>query len=1130
MSGGFRFVTWCKSIRGVGAILVVLTSGLFLGYYAWLVFAAPGSPTYRLDFGNARWIGSYEKGPNAYFRKKIFISDPIVQAWLQVAASDNFRVYVNNVAINNPDPTLASPGFTGSSVSANPTVLLDISRYLTIGTNVIAINVLRDTYPGTAKLIVRGDIRMNSAHQEIVSDGSWKAASTLGLVQNLLYWTDPLQDDNLWPNAEPLATQADHRNLNQPVVVPPQLFQAPLQGLWIADSQSKGKQINFTRHFDLVSGAKESWLQVAANGSYSVILNGHWLEDYVPVTSLGPYNPAPISLQFVWLQPWLRLKDNELTVRVQSLDTAPLLIGQISLLSGSNEVLQAIGTDEKWTASDVRSRVAPGPLRHVLAMKDIAYSGGRWGVPPQLPLAAPLSTTENTSRTSSGILILSLVVVGGCGLWLLSAWLLAIRQDYRFGDALCFDAVLHTPILLLVPLLLLLRYDVRLRPETPMQPEFFFGLAALIVVLRLFAWFLPVPHKIGKPKQRFQLSQWLTKHWFGVGLGLIVVFAFYQRVIGINAFPLHHDDIFIQNCARGIFQKGYPGLNYGGVPLRLVTYELVPYPIALSTILFGWSDWAVRIPPLVFGTLTALVVGRIGRRLFDRRVGLLAAFLYSCNPWNVYWALHCFHPQQAQFFALLCMWDFYSAIQQPGEINKKYFYRCCLFFCLTYLSWEGTGFLLPAFAIALVTLHPGRWGWLRQFHLWVGLFVVGSIVVMQFASRYMAMPPYISLGYSLADLGSPTLYFLDPQCEPLFYLTWVFLVGPNFLLTLCLLPGLLFVRKSPPLRYCMVMFGGLLLSFSVFLSAYSVRYCYFYQDLLFLMVSANLFMIWDRAALLTRRWEWGFGKMVLAGTALAALALVCISNTNAGLMLHRIGGDKVSQIGLSYWLRWEDTASAARYIAANRRPGDVVVARLTQAMERYGGRLPEYALDDLLEPRVVYDNTRETPYYENRQTNIPVLDDYDQVMRLFREGHRIWYISPTELYTPGTVLKNGPQLLTAASREVYGAYNSYVYLWEGLIPDPDKVMTNLAVQPNPPVTADYVSLPRTGMDPVNSSFAELPFRFPLTPEVEIEPETTSYTPPKPPAPDAMLIPTTGSLLPALRPTPTPFLAPPLLNQ
>jgi hypothetical protein len=1131
----FRWLKWCNSVRGISAIFVVLTSALLLGYYGWLTLIAPPIPTYNVDFGKAQWIGPSDDGPNGYFRKKIFVSNPVVQAWIEVAGSDNFRLYVNNSAISNPDPAQSSPGFTGTSVSANPTAIIDISRYLYIGTNVIAIHVLRDTYPGGAKAIVRGEIRFMSGRREILSDGTWKAVSTLGLVQNLLPWTDALQDDYLWPDAKTLGDQYTGPALYQPAVVPPELFQEPLHGLWLTDSRSSGKQVNFTKRFDLIPGGTQTWLQIAASCSYTVMLNGHWLEDHVPMSPVGLYSPVPPSIQFVWLQPWLRLHDNELVIRAQAIDSAPLVIGQISFLSDRRQVLGSIGTDQSWTASDVKSQVIPGQVRQAQTIKAIQYTGDRWGEPPRVALVAPLSMTETTYQNIRGTLMLVGVAVAVLGFWLFSGWMLAMRKDYRLGDALCFDALLHVPVLLAVPILLLLRFDVRLHPEAPMRPEFFFLLLALIVVLRLVAWLLPLPRRKRQTTpaalvKGFSLAQMWSKHWFGIALGIIVIFAFYQRVIGINAFPLHHDDIFIQNCARGIYQKGYPGLNYGGVPLRLTTYELIPYPIALCTLLLGWSDWVVRIPALVFGTLTTLVLGRFGRSLFGPRVGLLAAFLYSCNPWEVYWSLHCFHPQQEQFFTLLCAWAFYSAIREPNQIDKKHFYRCCVLFILAYLSWEGAGFDLPALALALLVLHPGRWGWLRQFHLWVGLFVIGAVIVMQFASRYMGLPPYIGLGYSLADLGSPTPYFLDPQCQPLFYLQWVYLVGPHFILTILFALGVLFVRKNRPLRFIMVVFGTLLLSFSVFLPAYSTRYCYFFQEFVLLGASAVLFMIFDRIAALIRRWEWPMGRTVFACTMVGALFLVIATNTDSVLMLHRIGGDKVSQTGMSYWLRWEDTRSASRFVAANRRPGDVVIARLTQAMERYGGKLPDYALDDLLEPRIVYDRNLKVPNFEHRQVNIPVLYDYDQVEKVLQEGHRVWYISPVEISSTAAVLKTAPQVLTASSREVYCAYNSYVYLYEGLIPDPDKVLANLAVPPNPPLTVAHQSLLRSAEDPVNPPAAQVPFKQPLTPTVQIYPQAALYDVPKPAAPDGMLVPGISSLQPALKPSPTPLLAPPLLRQ
>ena len=171
-------------------------------------------------------------------------------------------------------------------------------------------------------------------------------------------------------------------------------------------------------------------------------------------------------------------------------------------------------------------------------------------------------------------------------------------------------------------------------------------------------------------------------------------------------------------CAQGVWQRGYPSVDNHGLVLRLTTYEFLPYPMALCGLVFGWHGWAVRIPAMLFGTFTAWNIGRMGRDLFSPFIGLLTAFVYTIIPLEVYFAAHCIHPQQTQFFMLLCIWAFYRANRKVGVLESKDFYKACVFFCCGYLSWEGSAFVLPALAVSLIFLHPGRFQWLRQFHLY----------------------------------------------------------------------------------------------------------------------------------------------------------------------------------------------------------------------------------------------------------------------------------------------------------------------------------------------------------------------------------------------------------------------------
>src|SRR5215831_613270 len=74
---------------------LVLACGLMLGYYVQQTYFSPKQRQYQLDFGDAQWIEPPGDAPTAYFRKDVFLSLPPEQAWLEIAATDNYGVFVN---------------------------------------------------------------------------------------------------------------------------------------------------------------------------------------------------------------------------------------------------------------------------------------------------------------------------------------------------------------------------------------------------------------------------------------------------------------------------------------------------------------------------------------------------------------------------------------------------------------------------------------------------------------------------------------------------------------------------------------------------------------------------------------------------------------------------------------------------------------------------------------------------------------------------------------------------------------------------------------------------------------------------------------------------------------------------
>src|SRR5947207_11829799 len=127
------------------SLFLVLLCGCVLGYFVLRTYARPLHRQYELDFGPAQWIEPAEVAPVAYFRRNIFLNAAPEQAWLEVAATDSFRVVINGAIIG-----------IESNQKTRVAQIYDVKKFLKAGTNVIAISVTRGTYRGSAQLLVGG--------------------------------------------------------------------------------------------------------------------------------------------------------------------------------------------------------------------------------------------------------------------------------------------------------------------------------------------------------------------------------------------------------------------------------------------------------------------------------------------------------------------------------------------------------------------------------------------------------------------------------------------------------------------------------------------------------------------------------------------------------------------------------------------------------------------------------------------------------------------------------------------------------------------------------------------------------------------------------------------------------------
>src|SRR5204863_8245830 len=106
------------------SLVLVLLCGALLGFFIFRTFASPLHRQYQLDFGAAQWIEPVEFAPVAYFRRQIFLNAAPEQAWLEVGATDSFKIIINESMVGGE-----------ANLSTQVAQICGIKEFLKPGTN-----------------------------------------------------------------------------------------------------------------------------------------------------------------------------------------------------------------------------------------------------------------------------------------------------------------------------------------------------------------------------------------------------------------------------------------------------------------------------------------------------------------------------------------------------------------------------------------------------------------------------------------------------------------------------------------------------------------------------------------------------------------------------------------------------------------------------------------------------------------------------------------------------------------------------------------------------------------------------------------------------------------------------------
>jgi hypothetical protein len=623
---------------------LVLACGLMLGYYVQQTYFSPKQRQYQLDFGDAQWIESPEVAPVSYFRKEVFLSAPPKQAWLEIAATDNYQLIVNGRAVGKE-----------SGVKTRVAGIYDIKKRLKAGTNVIAVSISRISYPGSAQLLVRGLIKEPGGRvTSLLSDEHWRVASHKGIVEGSEEWTSPLVDEELWPNARRSVINGRPISIAW-VDTNPLLLQLPTSGSWIM-AENAGSEAVFSTSINADHARQETWIQVASSGDVDLLVNGHLITPAIPSSTQGKRLPhlaiptASPSQSSEETQPAVTAKSIEPPVETnptaspsQNLEekqqggsskesetpsktiTAPiepaiLYAYDVSywIKKGQNTVVATVRADHRpaclfVNGFIVREDGTTARFETSSAWKIGDQSAGNQSAESQRPvefgkdgsapwgylkqeLARPIDHSGFATLAKSCTVILG-TAIATIAVWLLVSAIAAGRRREPLARAMARDAIFHGPIAAGLALLLLPNYDLRFPAAWSFQPKFVISAVLALLAIRLL-------HFCANSRPAFSLKKRMARLRqtdFRTALPYLLMVAIMLLGLGLRYHNLgymsfDHDEMGLVTKSKGIFKLGFPYTVYAGEIRWLTTYEAVPYPLALSGWIFGYSEWSMRLP------------------------------------------------------------------------------------------------------------------------------------------------------------------------------------------------------------------------------------------------------------------------------------------------------------------------------------------------------------------------------------------------------------------------------------------------------------------------------------------------------------------------------------------------------
>ena len=158
-----------------------------------------------------------------------------------------------------------------------------------------------------------------------------------------------------------------------------------------------------------------------------------------------------------------------------------------------------------------------------------------------------------------------------------------------------------------------------------------------------------------------------SSHLVAAVLAIILLGGLWLRVANLAGADLNIDEVLHVFAGRSLLAGGGPMLPSG----RPYRRAMLDHSVALAGMSGGVNEWTARLPSVIFGFLTIVLLFLMGRAWYSDATGLVAAAITALAPMQIAFSREARMYAMFEFCFLLGVFAFYLGFESTAKSNPR---------------------------------------------------------------------------------------------------------------------------------------------------------------------------------------------------------------------------------------------------------------------------------------------------------------------------------------------------------------------------------------------------------------------------------------------------------------------------